>query len=225
MTQITNAYKTYHDGKKNAVKALQGLSIQIAKGEMVAIIGKSGSGKTTLLNALGCIDRFQSGSYLLDGLDVTKMSDHKLASIRNEKIGYVFQNFALVETDTALENVMLPFYFNKTVSLGEARERGMQAMKSIGISKLGDKPVNELSGGQKQRVAIARAIVNQPSVILADEPTGALDSKTAQEIMDVFHRLHKSGKTILIVTHDMGIAEQCERIIEIADGRILTDVL
>ena len=223
MITIENAFKTYHCGKKSKIKAIQGLSLQIDKGEMVAIIGKSGSGKTTLLNAIGCIDQFDSGSYFLDGLDISTKSDWKLASIRNVKIGYVFQNFALVETDTVLENIMLPFYFNKKISMHEATERSIEAVELIGLAQYKNQSVNELSGGQKQRVAIARAIVNQPSVILADEPTGALDSKTAAEIMSVFKELHQQNKTVIIVTHDMGVAEQCARIIEIADGKIITD--
>lgn len=221
MIKIENLSKTYDKGKNNAVKALDNVSLHIEKGDLTAIIGRSGSGKTTLLNIIGCIDSFESGKYTLDSKEVSKSNDKKLAKLRNEKIGFVMQNFALINEDTALENVMLPFYFNSKTSLRNAKKLAMTALEKMGIGKLANKPIKKLSGGQKQRVAIARAIVNEPSVILADEPTGALDSKTSQEIMNVFHQLNSQGATIIIVTHDMEVAKQCGRIIEIGDGKII----
>lgn len=220
MLKLTKIHKTYNAKKANEFEALKGLSIEIADGEMVAIIGKSGAGKSTLLHILACIDTYDSGEYLIDNILVKNMSERKSARIRNEKIGMVMQDFALVEDFSAIENVMLPLDFAREKKANR-KQIALDALKSVGMDSMAKKPVNKLSGGQKQRVAIARAIVNEPSVILADEPTGALDSKTAAEIMDVFHKLHEQGKTIVIVTHDMGIAEQCQRIIEISDGRIV----
>lgn len=221
MIQLEQVCKTYAKGKPNAVKALNNVSLHIDEGELVAIIGKSGSGKTTLLNIIGCIDSFEEGTYLLNGRNISKKREAALAKIRNREIGIVVQDFALIQSDTALENVILPFYFDNRVSLKSAKAKALAALRSVGIEDLAEKTVNQLSGGQKQRVAIARAIVHSPSVLLADEPTGALDTKTAGEIMDVFKQLHEQGKTVIIVTHDMGVAHQCERIIEISDGTIL----
>jgi len=220
MIQLNNIRKIYNPKKANEFEALHGISLEIADGEMVAVIGKSGAGKSTLLHILACIDSYEDGEYLIDDTLVKQLSERQLARIRNEKIGMVMQDFALVEDFTAIENVMLPLDFAKKKKPNR-RQLAMNALKSVGMDSMAAKPVNKLSGGQKQRVAIARAIVNQPSVILADEPTGALDSKTSQEIMDVFRKLHQRGKTVIIVTHDMGIAQQCGRMIEIADGRIL----
>lgn len=220
MIQLNNIRKIYNPKKANEFEALHGISLEIADGEMVAVIGKSGAGKSTLLHILACIDSYEDGEYLIDDTLVKQLSERQLARIRNEKIGMVMQDFALVEDFTAIENVMLPLDFAKKKKPNR-RQLAMNALKSVGMDSMAAKPVNKLSGGQKQRVAIARAIVNQPSVILADEPTGALDSKTSQEIMDVFRELHQRGKTVIIVTHDMGIAKQCGRMIEIADGRIL----
>lgn len=222
MISIHDLHKVYNARKANEFEALKGISMIIEDGEMVAIIGKSGAGKSTLLHILACIDSYEDGEYRIDGTLVKKLSERKLAQIRNEKIGMVMQDFALVEDFTAIENVMLPLDFAKRKKPNR-KQLAMDALKSVGMDSMAKKPVNKLSGGQKQRVAIARAIVNQPSVILADEPTGALDSKTAQEIMEVFKELHQQGKTVIIVTHDMGVAEQCDRIIEIADGQIITD--
>lgn len=191
------------------------------KENLLRLSEKSGSGKTTLLNIIGCIDSFEEGTYLLNGRNISKKREAALAKIRNREIGIVVQDFALIQSDTALENVILPFYFDNRVSLKSAKTKALAALRSVGIEDLAKKTVNQLSGGQKQRVAIARAIVHSPSVLLADEPTGALDTKTAGEIMDVFKQLHEQGKTVIIVTHDMGVAHQCERIIEISDGTIL----
>lgn len=220
MIRLENVCKTYDIGKSNAVQALKNISLNIGEGELTAIIGRSGSGKTTLLNIIGCIDGFEKGAYLLDGNDVSKSGESRLAKMRNEKIGFVMQNFALINEDTSLENVMLPFYFWGKTNLSEAKKRALEALKQMGMEKYAKTPVNKLSGGQKQRVAIARAIVGKPSVILADEPTGALDIKTSEEIMEVFQELNHQGTTIVIVTHDMNVAKQCSRIIEITDGEI-----
>lgn len=222
MINLSNINKIYNEGKSNAFQALYGLSLEIKDGEMLSIIGKSGSGKTTLLNIIGCIDKFTSGSYMLDDMSVSECSDKELAGIRNKKIGIVMQDFALIDTYTVNENLLVPTFFaEKSESKQVINERIDKLLKKLEISDLKNKPVRELSGGQKQRTAIARALMNDPSVILADEPTGALDSKTAAEIMDLFKKLNKDGKTIIIVTHDKEIAAQCGRIIEISDGRIV----
>ena len=220
MITLQNIHKIYNPKKANEFEALKGVSLTITDGEMAAIIGKSGAGKSTLLHILACIDSYEDGEYKIDDTLVKKLSEKRLAQIRNEKIGMVMQDFALVEDFTAIENVMLPLDFAKKKKPNR-KQLALDALKSVGMDSMAKKPVNKLSGGQKQRVAIARAIVNQPAVILADEPTGALDSKTAAEIMDVFKELHMQGKTVVIVTHDMSIAQQCERIIEISDGQIV----
>ncbi len=220
MIELQSISKTYNPNKPNAFHVLKDISLVVHDGEMIAVIGKSGAGKSTLLHILACIDSYEDGEYRIDGTLVKKLTERKLAQIRNEKIGMVMQDFALVEDFTAIENVMLPLDFAKRKKPNR-KQLAMDALKSVGMDSMAKKPVNKLSGGQKQRVAIARAIVNQPSVILADEPTGALDSKTAAEIMSVFKELHQQGKTVIIVTHDMGVAEQCDRIIEIADGQIV----
>ena len=220
MIILQNIKKVYNAGKSNAFEALHDVSLEIADGEMTAVIGKSGAGKSTLLHILACIDSCENGDYRIDGESVSRLSERKAAQIRNEKIGIVMQDFALVEDFSALENVMLPLDFARKKKPNR-KQLAMNALQSVGMGDYAKKPVNKLSGGQKQRVAIARAIVNEPSVILADEPTGALDSKTAAEIMNVFHELHKRGKTIIIVTHDMEVAKQCGRIIEISDGSII----
>lgn len=223
MIEISNVTKTYNPKKSNEFTALKNVSMTINDGEMTAIIGKSGAGKSTLLHILACIDSYQSGEYRLGGTLVKKLSEKKSAQIRNEKIGLVMQDFALVEDFSAIENVLLPLNFARKKKPNR-REKAMNALKSVGMEELAKKPVNKLSGGQKQRVAIARAIVNEPEIILADEPTGALDTKTSAEIMGVFRKLNESGKTVVIVTHDLKIAEQCSRIIEISDGKIVSDL-
>lgn len=221
MIEVSNLTKIYNPKKANEFTALKNISLKINDGEMSAIIGKSGAGKSTLLHILACIDDYQSGEYKIDETLVKQLSERQSARIRNEKIGMVMQDFALVEDFTAIENVLLPLEFSKHKK-SNRQEKALNALKSVGMEQYAKKPVNKLSGGQKQRVAIARAIVNEPSLILADEPTGALDTKTSAEIMDVFRKLHSEGKTIVIVTHDPGVAEQCERIIEISDGKIIS---
>ena len=223
MITLENVHKIYNPKKANEFEALKGVSLTIEDGEMVAIIGKSGAGKSALLHILACSDSYESGEYKIDDTLVKNLSEKQYAQIRNEKIGMVMQDFALVDDFTCLENVLLPLDFAKHKKPNR-KELALAALKSVSMDSMAKKPVNKLSGGQKQRVAIARAIVNQPSMVLADEPTGALDSKTAEEIMHVFKELNHQGKTVVIVTHDMGVAKQCDRLIEISDGKILETV-
>lgn len=220
MIEIKNINKTYNKGKVNAFHALKDVSLTIEDGEMVAIIGKSGAGKSTLMHIIGCIDDFESGTYILNGDDISSIKEGKRAKIRNKDIGIVMQDFALVEDYTAIENVMIPLYFTKGKLLESKKSIARKALEKVGIGELASKRVNKLSGGQKQRVAIARAIVNNPSILLADEPTGALDVKTSAEIMGVFRELNEQGITVIIITHDMEVADACERVIEISDGRV-----
>jgi len=220
MIKLDKIVKIYNPKKANEFEALHGVSAEIKDGEMVAIIGKSGAGKSTLLHILACIDNYQDGEYVIDETVVKKLSEKKYAQIRNEKIGMVMQDFALVEDFSALENVMIPLSFSKK-KIKNKKQKALDALKAVGIEELAKKPCNKLSGGQKQRVAIARAIANEPSMILADEPTGALDTKTSAEIMELFKSLNAQGRTVIIVTHDPKVAEQCDRIIEISDGEIV----
>lgn len=222
MIEIENLIKIYNEGKSNAFQALTNVNLRINDGELVAIVGTSGAGKSTLLHILACIDSYESGTYRIDDTLVKNTSEKELARIRNEKIGMVMQDYALIDDFTAIQNVMLPLDFAKK-SFGSKKEIALQALDVVQMKQYANKSVNQLSGGQKQRIAIARAIVNKPSIILADEPTGALDSKTSFEIMKLFHTLHDHGRTIVIVTHDRNIAEQCDRIIQIEDGRILAN--
>ena len=220
MIKLSNIQKIYNKGKSNEFEALKGVSLTIKDGELVAVIGKSGAGKSTLLHIIACIDSYEDGKYVIDDILVKNLSEKKLAEIRNSRIGIVMQDFALVDDFSCIENVLLPLDF-AAKKKSDRKELALAALKSVGMDGMAKKPVNKLSGGQKQRVAIARAIVNKPSVILADEPTGALDSKTAAEIMELFHELNKKGHTVIIVTHDLEIAKQCDRIIEISDGKII----
>ena len=219
--KLENIKKVYeHYGIKTEV--LKGINLSIKKGEFVAIVGVSGSGKTTLMNIIGCLDTPTEGKYFLAGMDVSTLDDDKLSEIRNQYIGFVFQNFYLIPYLTALENVIVPTIYSKNPP-DRPEEKAKELLKKVSLEdKINYKP-NQLSGGQQQRVAIARALINNPAIILADEPTGALDSKTAQEIMSIFKSLHREGKTIVIVTHDPNIAKQAQRIIRIQDGVILEE--
>lgn len=217
MIDLENITKVYHMGKVE-VNALRGITLSIAKGEMVAIIGASGSGKSTLLNVVGLLDRPTSGRYLFDGTDVSRLNDNQLAEMRNQKLGFVFQDFNLLPRATALANVELPLIY------GGKRHRRELATEALERVRLGErikhKPT-ELSGGEQQRVAIARALVNNPSIILADEPTGELDTHSSAEIMSIFRKLHQEGITIILITHEVDIAAQAQRTIRLQDGRII----
>jgi putative ABC transport system ATP-binding protein len=221
LMRLSQVTKTYDAGEL-AVQALAGIDLAIEKGQMVAIIGPSGSGKSTLMHILGCLDAPSSGSYVLDGQDVSALSSFQLAGIRNRKIGFVFQTFNLLPKASLLRNVELPLLYGG-IGSGERRERAALALARVGLGERARHKPSELSGGQRQRAAIARAIVMSPSLILADEPTGNLDSKTGAEILEMFGEMHGRGETIVIVTHDPRIAEQCQRIVRIVDGRIEDD--
>ena len=221
MIQIKNLVKIYNKGKTNEFCALKGIDLSIEEGEMVAIIGKSGAGKSTLLHILAAIDSYDKGSYLVDGVSVGDLKEKDRARFRNQKIGIVMQDYALIDEYTIEENVQIPLIFGKVKGNDVRREKIMTALENVGLAELAKKPVRQLSGGQKQRVAIAHALVNNPAFLLADEPTGALDSKTSGEIMDVFEKLNQGGKTVIIVTHDMEVAARCGRVIEISDGEIV----
>ena len=218
---IRDLVKTYIVGEVD-VRALRGVSLDVNEGEFVSVTGPSGSGKSTLMHILGCLDRPTSGQYVLDGQDVSKMSKDQLAEVRNKKIGFVFQGFNLLSRTSALDNVELPLLYGG-ISSSQRHEMAKQALTSVDLAdRMTHKP-NELSGGQRQRVAIARALVNHPSILLADEPTGALDSHTSMEIMDLFERLHSEGNTIIVVTHEHDIAARAHRVVSIRDGLIEKD--
>lgn len=220
MIEISKLNKYYKIGN-DKMHALKDITLNIQNGEMLAIMGKSGAGKSTLMNMIGLLDKYDSGNLKIDGIEVSMLGDSKLAKLRNEKIGFVMQDFSLLEQKTVLMNVMLPLYFNNRYNFSNMKKIAIEMLKRVGIAEQANKKANQLSGGQKQRVAIARAIVNDPSFILADEPTGALDTKTSAEIMELFKNLNDDGKTIIIITHDMGIAQACQRKIEISDGKII----
>jgi len=218
MIDLKDIYRVYQMGSE-PVYALNGASLHIDDGEFVSIIGPSGSGKSTLMNIIGCLDIADSGEYFLDGIPIEDYTETELARIRNKKIGFVFQSFNLIGKLTAEENVELPLIYQK-VPKRERRERVVQALERVALGKRAKHLPSELSGGQQQRVAIARAIVTRPSLILADEPTGNLDSKTTQEIMEIFHELHAQGNTIVLITHDDDVAHQASRIVHIRDGQL-----
>jgi len=222
--KLENLHKTYQTGEVE-VKAVRGVSVEIQPGEFVALMGASGSGKSTLMNTLGCLDRPTSGNFLLDGIDVSKLNTDQRADLRNHKIGFVFQGFNLLARTTALENVELPMlYSRERMSAHERHERAKKSLDIVGLAQRFDHHPSQLSGGQQQRVAIARALVNRPALILADEPTGNLDSQTSIEVMGVFQQLNDSGITIVMVTHELDIASYTKRNIILKDGVVLSDV-
>lgn len=219
--EIKNLFKIYDTGKIK-VNALNGVNFSIMESELVAIMGPSGSGKTTMMNVLGCLDKPTSGNYFLDGADVAQMTENELAAVRNKKIGFVFQTFNLLARTSALKNVELPMIYAK-VPVAEREERARKALEAVGLGERIYHMPNELSGGQQQRVAIARSLVNDPAIILADEPTGNLDSKASEEILSIFQDLNQKGITIVIVTHEPDVAQHCKRNVVFKDGKIIAD--
>jgi putative ABC transport system ATP-binding protein len=225
VVQLENIHKIYDSGEVK-VHAVRGVSVNIQKGEFVALMGASGSGKSTLMNLLGCLDRPTSGRYLLDGTDVSGLDRNELADIRNKKLGFVFQGFNLLSRTTALENVELPmFYGKRSVSRAAMKERAMYCLSIVGLANRADHFPSQLSGGQQQRAAIARGLVNHPQVLLADEPTGNLDSRTSIEVMGVFQKLNEEGITILMVTHELDVARFCKRNLILRDGQLVNDIV
>ena len=222
MIRLEDITKIYKMGE-NEVHALDGVTLHIKPHEFVSVIGPSGSGKSTLMNMIGCLDVPTSGKYMIDGVDASKMSDNQLADLRNHKIGFIFQQYNLLSKLTAFENVELPLIY-RGFPAAKRREMAMEALEKVGLADKAMHKPTELSGGQQQRVSVARALSANPSLILADEPTGALDSKSGIEIMQMIHDLHNEGNTIIIITHDLNIAKQAERIITIRDGKITSDI-
>lgn len=221
LIRVKNMYKIYNPGE-NEVRALDDVSLEINQGEFIAIVGHSGSGKSTFMNMLGCLDTPDSGEYFLDGKDVANLSDNELSDIRNHKIGFIFQGFNLIPNLDALGNVELPLIY-RGLGKQQRKEIAREALSKVGLENRMDHRPNQLSGGQQQRVAVARAIAAQPPIILADEPTGNLDSKSTIEIMNILKDLHKSGRTVIIITHDDEIANQVDRVVRIMDGKIVSD--
>ena len=222
LIDIRNLYKIYNEGKESEVRALDGVSLQIDKGEFVAIVGQSGSGKSTMMNVLGCLDIPTYGTYLLDGTQVTELSDRQLARIRNREIGFIFQGYNLIQELDALENVTLPLIY-RGVSVFDREDMAMAALAKVGMDDRAHHRPSEMSGGQQQRVAIARAIATSPPIIMADEPTGALDSRTGRHVIEILRDLYRGGTTILLITHDDGIAATAKRVVRLSDGRIISD--
>ena len=222
MIRLENITKIYKMGQ-NEVRALDGVSLHIKPHEFVSVIGPSGSGKSTLMNMIGCLDVPTGGKYMIDGIDASKMTDNQLADLRNRKIGFIFQQYNLLSKLSALENVELPLIY-RGIPVAKRQEMALAALTKVGLSDKAMHKPTELSGGQQQRVSVARALCANPSLILADEPTGALDSKSGVEIMQMIHDLHRDGNTIVLITHDLNIAKQAERIITIRDGKITSDI-
>ncbi len=225
MIRIEGLRKIYRVGEER-IHALRGVDLHIGGNEMVAVMGASGSGKSTLMNIVGCLDRPSEGTYELDGYAVAKMNENQLALVRNEKIGFVFQSFELLPRQTALENVELPLIYSRESGLSatERRRRALAALDRVRLTDRVEHRPNQLSGGQRQRVAIARAILNRPAILMADEPTGNLDSVTSHEIMEIFKGLHRDGQTVLVVTHENDIAAYCQRVVRLKDGQVLSDL-
>ena len=222
LIDIQNLYKIYNEGKESEVRALDGVSLQIDKGEFVAIVGQSGSGKSTMMNVLGCLDIPTYGEYHLDGTDIGSLSDKQLARIRNREIGFIFQGYNLIQELDALENVTLPLIY-RGVSLFDREDMAMEALAKVGMDDRAHHRPSEMSGGQQQRGAIARAIATAPPIIMADEPTGALDSKTGKHVLEILRDLYRGGTTILLITHDDGIAATARRVVRLSDGKIISD--
>lgn len=223
LIQMENIIKKYYIGEPNELEILHGIDLKIYEGEFVAIVGESGSGKSTLMNIIGVLDKPTNGQYYLDGINVQKASEKEMNNIRNQKIGFVFQNFNLIGRTSALKNVELPMLY-AGISNKKRTERAMELLEKVGMDKRCHHQPNELSGGQKQRVAIARSLANDPAIILADEPTGALDSETSRIVMDIFHDLNKKqNKTIILITHSKELASECPRVITIKDGEVIDD--
>lgn len=220
---LNGIVKRFYIGKPNELEILHGINLEVERGEFVSIVGESGSGKSTLMNIIGALDRPTEGEYRLQGKNIGEAKDRELSSIRNQEIGFVFQTYNLIPRTTALENVELPMLYGK-MKKTERRERAREFLELVGMKERMLHKPEELSGGQKQRTAIARAMANDPSIILADEPTGALDSETSRRIMDIFHRLHREqGKTIVLITHSTELAQETDRVVKISDGRILAE--
>ena len=222
LIDIKNIYKIYNEGKESEVRALDGVSLQIDRGEFVSIIGQSGSGKSTLMNILGCLDIPTYGDYHLDGTDITELTDKQLAHIRNKQIGFIFQGYNLIPALNARENVELPLIY-QGLGMDQRYDRAMEALARVGMEDRADHRPAEMSGGQQQRVAIARAIATHPPIIMADEPTGALDSKTGRHVLEILRGLYREGTTILLITHDDGIAATARRVVRLSDGKIIAD--
>ena len=222
LIDIRNLYKIYNEGKESEVRALDGVSLQIGKGEFVAIVGQSGSGKSTMMNVLGCLDIPTYGEYFLEGTDIGSLTDKQLARIRNREIGFIFQGYNLIQELDALENVTLPLIY-RGVSVFDREDMAMAALAKVGMDGRAHHRPSEMSGGQQQRVAIARAIATSPPIIMADEPTGALDSKTGKHVLEILRDLYRGGTTILLITHDDGIAATAKRVVRLSDGKIISD--
>ena len=222
LIELRNVYKIYGEGLESEVRALDGVSLDIEKGEFVAVVGQSGSGKSTMMNVLGCLDIPTRGTYHLDGVDVLELSDKQLSRIRNKQIGFIFQQYNLIQNLTVLENVELPLIYQGIDPI-DRRELAMQALARVGLADRAQHKPTQMSGGQQQRVAIARAISTRPPIIMADEPTGALDSRTGHEVLGFLQQLNKEGSTVILITHDNGIAATARRVVRIADGKIIED--
>ena len=222
LIELRDVYKIYGEGLESEVRALDGVSLDIEKGEFVAVVGQSGSGKSTMMNVLGCLDIPTRGTYRLDGVDVRELSDKELSRIRNKQIGFIFQQYNLIQNLTVLENVELPLIYQGIDPI-DRRELAIQALDRVGLADRAQHKPTQMSGGQQQRVAIARAITTHPPIIMADEPTGALDSRTGHEVLGFLQQLNKEGSTVILITHDNGIAATARRIVRIADGKIIED--